>query len=68
VSDGGGTPPTDVVDSAYGDRNCPYCGREQFWSPSRSAYCHRDNLLHCDEERLALWDMAESLKKGSTEQ
>lgn len=55
---------TDVVDSGHQDRNCPYCGRIQFWSESSNAYCHADNLnQHCDEERLALWDMAESLKR-----
>lgn len=55
---------TDVVDSAHRDRACPYCGREQFWSESSDAYCHRDNLnLHCDAERLARWDMTESLRR-----
>jgi hypothetical protein len=58
----GNTPP-DFVDSARQGRACPYCGREQFWSESSDSYCHAHNLnLHCDEERLAGWDLHESWK------
>ncbi len=60
----------DIVDSAHEPRNCPYCGRRQFWfsddeGPYAGAhYVHYDDCLrYCDEERLARWDLAQSLKK-----
>lgn len=60
---------TDIVDADHEDRLCPYCGRQQRWVDADPAiqleghYFHTDNLnQHCDEERLAYWDMAESLK------
>lgn len=60
---------TDAVDSQHQDRDCPYCGGRQRWIDDpegkfESHYFHTaTNRRYCDEERLARWDMAESLKK-----
>jgi hypothetical protein len=66
---------TDFVDSGHEDRFCPYCGRQQRWVAAdpeirlEAHYFHIDNLnQHCDEERLALWDMNESWKKTPPQQ